>query len=205
MFVIGITGGIGTGKSTVANLCREAGLSVLDADQISHSVTEANGLAIPEIKEAFGEEYILEDGSLDRKKVSDLVFKNKKALDKLSLIVHHHTLKQMGLYLDELEKAGIKVAVLDVPIPVKEGFLDRCNQVWNITAEKEIRLNRLEKRGMTRADALRRMSVQMTPEQYSELADVDIQNDGTYDELREKVNTLFEKELSPRGLPFSKI
>lgn len=205
MFVIGITGGIGTGKSTVANLCREAGLSVLDADQISHSVTETGGLAIPEIKEAFGEEYILEDGSLDRKKVSDLVFKNKKALDKLSLIVHHHTLKQMGFYLDQLEKTGIKVAVLDVPIPVKEGFLDKCNQVWNITADKEIRLDRIEKRGMDRADALRRMSVQMTPEQYSELADVDVQNDGTYDELREKVNTLFEKELSPRGLSFNKI
>lgn len=68
MFVIGITGGIGTGKSTVASLCREAGLSVLDADKISHSVTQSEGLAIPEIIDVFGEEFINTDGSLNRKK-----------------------------------------------------------------------------------------------------------------------------------------
>ncbi len=205
MFVIGITGGIGTGKSTVASLCREAGLTVLDADQISHSVTESHGSAIPEIKEIFGPDFILQDESLDRKKISDLVFKDKKALDQLSLIVHHHTLKQMGIYLTELEKSGAKVAVLDVPIPVKEGFLDRCHLVLNITADLEIRLERLIKRGMTKEDALRRMAVQMTPEQYSELADLDIVNNGSYEVLREQINTLLEKELAPRGLPFHQI
>ncbi|HHU53317.1 MAG TPA: dephospho-CoA kinase [Clostridiaceae bacterium] len=205
MFVIGITGGIGTGKSTVASLCREAGLSVLDADKISHSVTQSDGIAIPEIIERFGQEYINTDGSLNRAKMSDLVFEDKRALDALSFIVHKHTMKQMGKYLDELEKSGEKIAVLDVPIPVKEGFLDRCNQVWNVTSDQNIRLNRLEKRGLSRGEALRRIAVQMTPEEYSKLADIDIVNNHNFDQLREQVNEILAAELGSRGLPFNKI
>lgn len=205
MFVIGITGGIGTGKSTVASLCREAGLAVLDADKISHSVTQSNGIAIPEITERFGQEYINAGGSLDRAKMSNLVFENKKALDALSLIVHKHTIKQMGIYLDSLENSGEKVAVLDVPIPVKEGFLDRCDQVWNVTSDQNIRLNRLEKRGLDKTEALRRMAVQMTPEEYSKLANLDIVNNHNFDQLREQVNKILVAELGTRGLPFNKI
>ncbi|MGI6580067.1 MAG: dephospho-CoA kinase [Saccharofermentanales bacterium] len=205
MFVIGITGGIGTGKSTIASLCREAGLAVLDADKISHSVTISDGIAIPEIIERFGQEYINTDGSLNRVKMSELVFENKKALDALSLIVHKHTMKQMGKYLDDLENSGEKVVVLDVPIPVKEGFLDRCDQVWNVTSNQEIRLNRLEKRGLSKAEAMRRMAVQMTPEEYSKLADLDIVNNQDFDQLREQVNKILTSELGSRGLPFNKI
>lgn len=205
MFVIGITGGIGTGKSTVASLCREAGLSVLDADKISHSVTQSEGLAIPEIIDVFGEEFINTDGSLNRKKMSDLVFQDKKSLDSLSLIVHKYTIKQMGIYLDELENSGAKVAVLDVPIPVKEGFLDRSDLVWNVTSDKEIRLKRLEVRGLSRSEALRRMAVQMTPEEYSKLADLDIVNNHDFDYLRKQVNQILSEVLTPRGLSFNKI
>ncbi len=205
IYVIGITGGIGTGKSTVAGLCREAGLPVLDADKISHSVTQANGLAIQEIKDSFGADYISEDQSLNRKKMSDLVFHDKKALDQLSLIVHHYTLKQMSIYLDQLKASGEKVAVLDVPIPVKEGFLDLCNIVWNVTANEEIRLVRLQNRGMSIEDAKRRIMIQMTPAQYSELADIDIDNSYDFDILRKQVNQLLEDSLGARGLPYKKI
>ncbi len=205
MFVIGITGGIGTGKSSVAGLCREAGIPVLDADKISHSITEPGGSAIPEISEKFGPDYINPDGSLNRKKMSDYVFRNKKALDQLSLIIHHHTLKQMGIYLEQLEASGEKVVVLDVPIPVKEGFLDRCNQVWNVRADEKIRLERLKKRGVDHAEAKRRMAVQLSPEQYSELADLDIENNQDFDQLRKEVNRLLTEQLEPRGLRFHKI
>ena len=104
MFVIGITGGIGTGKSTVASLCRGAGIPVLDADKISHSVTQRNVIAIAEIKDKFGEDYINADNSLNRKKIADLVFSDKRALDELSFIIHRHTLDQIGTYLKELKK-----------------------------------------------------------------------------------------------------
>lgn len=205
MFVIGITGGIGTGKSTVASLCREAGLPVLDADKISHSITQSEGIAIPEIKEIFGEEYIKLDGSLNRKLISDYVFSDKKALDQLSLIIHHHTLKQMGIYLEQLKKSNEKTVVLDVPIPVKKGFLDKCDQVWNIRSNEDLRLERLKKRGLSLVDAKRRMAVQMTPDQYSDLADFDIYNNNDFDHLRNQVNRILEEQLTPRGLPFNKI
>lgn len=205
MFVIGITGGIGTGKSTVASLCREAGLAVLDADKISHSVTQSDGLAIPEIIETFGEDYVNNDGSLNRSKMSDLVFEDKKALDSLSLIVHKYTIQQMGVYLGELKNSGEKVAVLDVPIPVKEGFRDLCDLVWNVTSDKPIRLKRLEGRGLSKTEALRRMAVQMSPEEYSEIADLDIVNNHDFDNLRKQVNQILNAELTSRGLKFNQI
>lgn len=205
MFVIGITGGIGSGKSTVASLLREAGLAVLDADEISHSVTQSQGSAIAEIRDTFGPSYIKEDGSLDRKMTADLVFHNKKALDRLSLIVHKHTLDQMSVYLEQLEASGEKAVVLDVPIPVKEGFLDRCDLVINVTADPSLRLKRLIDRGLSQADAERRMAIQMPPEGYSELADLDIDNNGDFDQLRNDLNRLLDKELTSRGLNFKKI
>lgn len=205
MFVIGITGGIGTGKSTVASLCREAGIPVLDADKISHSVTQSNGIAIPEIKEKFGEDYINADNSLNRKRIADLVFSDKRALDELSFIIHRHTLDQIGTYLKELKKSGEKTVVLDVPIPVEKGFLDQCDQVWNIKSDKNLRLERLESRGISQVEAERRMAVQMTPEEYSEIADIDILNNQDFDHLRSQINKILEEELTPRGLPFNKI
>lgn len=205
MFVIGITGGIGSGKSTVAGLLREAGLPVLDADKISHSVTQSQGSAIPEIREVFGSSYIKEDGALDRKMTADLVFHDKKALDRLSLIVHKHTLDQMATYLKELTASGEKVAVLDVPIPVKEGFLDRCDLVINVVADPEIRLERLLGRGLSQTDAERRMAIQMPPESYSDLADLDISNNGDFDQLRSDINQFMDQELGSRGLLFKKI
>lgn len=95
--------------------------------------------------------------------------------------------------------------MLDVPIPVKEGFLDRSDLVWNVTSDKEIRLKRLEIRGLSRSEALRRMAVQMTPEEYSELADLDIVNNHDFDYLRKQVNQILSEVLTPRGLSFNKI
>ena len=111
----------------------------------------------------------------------------------------------MGIYLDQLKSAGEKVAVLDVPIPVKEGFLDRCDIVWNVVTDEKIRLERLQKRGHSLADAKRRIEVQMTTEEYSNLADLDIDNNSDFDNLRKQVNQLLEKYLGARGLPYNKI
>lgn len=201
MFVIGITGGIGSGKSTVAALCREAGLPVLDADRVSHSVTLKGGSALPEIIEYFGDDCLDAEGNLDRKHMAELVFRDKKALDQLSLIIHRHVLDTMGEQLKELAKSGEKAAVMDVPIPVKHGFLDRCDQVWAVWADDEIRLDRLEHRGLEREEAERRMKIQMTREQYAELADIEIENNGDFEQIREQVDNLLQKELGSRGLP----
>jgi dephospho-CoA kinase len=200
MFVIGITGGIGCGKSTVAGICRTAGLPVIDADAISRDVTAAGGAAMPEIIEAFGSGAADPHGALDRQAMARKVFQNHKALDRLSQIIHRHVIDQMGREVSRLADKKTRAVVLDVPIPVKSGFLDLCDQVWVVWADDEVRLARLEARGMEREEARRRMAMQMSRDEYVRLADQLLENNGDEAELAARVRRLLEEELGQRGI-----
>ncbi len=200
MFVIGITGGIGCGKSTVADICRKEGLQVIDADELSREATAANGSAMPEIIEKFGRQCIDEHGALDREKMAKKVFANHRALDELSAIVHRHVIESMVKAVEALDKKKVKAVALDVPIPVRHGFVDICNQIWVVWASDEHRIERLSKRGMTEAEARRRMAMQMTREEYTNLADHVIENDADLDALEKQVAKLLETELGQRGI-----
>ena len=200
MFVIGITGGIGSGKSSVARILRVRGIPVLDADAIAHELTAVQGETNQAIAQALGPKVLREDGSLDRPYLADLAFSNKRVLDSLSAIIHQEVIKTMEARLDQEKAKKTKVLALDVPIPVKRGFLDICDQVWTVRADQEIRLARLQQRGMDRAEALRRIEVQMTPEEYRELADHEIENNGSFLDLEERVEALLREELAQRGI-----
>ncbi|NLN45143.1 MAG: dephospho-CoA kinase, partial [Clostridiaceae bacterium] len=162
MFIIGVTGGIGCGKSTVAGFASNAGLPVLDADAISREVTAEDGVALPEIREAFGPRSITPDGAMNRKWIASMAFRDKPALDRLSAIIHRHVLEQMGLRVEAYREQGAKALVLDVPIPVEHGFVDVCDQVWVVWADDAVRIPRLVARGMSEDDAKRRIAMQMT-------------------------------------------
>ncbi len=200
MFVLGITGGIGCGKSSVAQICREAGLPVIDADELSRQVTAAGGAAMPAIIEKFGTGAADEKGALDRQSMASKVFASHRTLDQLSAIVHLHVVEQIGLQVKKLEDKKTRAVVLDVPIPVKRGFIDICNQVWVVWASDEVRLARLAARGMDGEEVRRRMAMQMKREDYLKLADHVIQNDGSPEELTEQVMALLEQELGQRGV-----
>ncbi|HZK42656.1 MAG TPA: dephospho-CoA kinase [Clostridia bacterium] len=200
MFVIGITGGIGSGKSSVARILRVKGIPVLDADAIAHELTAVQGETNQAIAQVLGPKVLREDGSLDRPYLADLAFSNKRVLDSLSAIIHQEVIKTMEERLDQEKAKKTKVLALDVPIPVKRGFLDICDQVWTVMADQEIRLARLQQRGMDRAEALRRTQVQMTPEEYRELADHEIDNNGSLLDLEERVKALLKEELAQRGI-----
>lgn len=202
MFVIGITGGIGSGKTTVAKICAQTGLPVLDADQISRNVTAASGSALPLITEQFGEDMLADDGSLDRKKMAALVFENRRSLDRLSQIIHQQVLAEMNTSIERLEQNKVKAVFLDVPIPVKEGFLDKCDQVWVVWADEDNRINRLIGRGMSAAEARRRIKMQMTDDEYKALATHLIENNDNLDALFDQVNTLVSEELGQRGIRY---
>ena len=201
MFVIGITGGIGSGKTTVADILSEAGIKVISADKISRRVTEKDGIAIPELEETFGEEFI-KDGALNRKLTASLVFQDRKALDLLNRIVHRYVLAEMGEELDRLEEKRVKVVALDVPIPVKRGFLDRSDVVFTVWSDDESRLKRLAKRGLSRSDALQRIAMQMSREEYREIADAEILNNGGMDDLRQQIEEIIGSELRERGIRY---
>jgi dephospho-CoA kinase len=200
MFVLGITGGIGCSKSTVSGYFRDHGVRVLDADEISRQVTNTGGVALPEIAELLGSRAINSQGALNRKYVASLVFSEKKKLDKLSAIIHKYVLSTIAEEIVKEAEKKTKLLVLDVPIPVKHGFVDVCNQIWVVSTRDDIRLERLVLRGMDREDAQKRMAMQMTREEYEELGDVVLVNDGTIEELISQVEDAVKKELNERGI-----
>ena len=200
MFVLGITGGIGCGKSTVSGYFRERNVRVLDADEISRQVTDVGGAALPEIAELLGSRAINSQGALNRKYVASLVFSEKKKLDKLSSIIHKYVLSTIAEEIVKEAEKKTKLLVLDVPIPVKHGFVDVCNQICVVSTRDDIRLDRLVLRGMDREDAKKRMAMQMTREEYEELGDVILVNDGTIDELILQIEDAVKKELNERGI-----
>jgi len=200
MFVIGITGCIGAGKSSVAKMFADRGVRVLDADEISRKVTGPQGSSVDAIRELLGNKVVDSAGNLNRKQVASAVFSNRTTLDKLSAIIHRQVLAEIAEELDKEREKGTKVIVLDVPIPVKRGFLDICNQVWVVSANEDVRLERLENRGMSIEDAKRRMNMQMTREEYEELADIVLVNNGDESILKEQVDIHIREELEKRGI-----
>lgn len=199
MFVLGITGGIGSGKSTVSGILAEKGLTVLDADEISRSVTGPGGRAMPEIASVFGNKVVSSNGSLNRRVMSDIAFGDKKKLDDLSTIIHKHVFEQIDEALAKEKEKGSKCVVLDVPIPVNK-FRELCDQIWVVTCDKDVRLSRLQKRGMDKEEAERRIAVQMTDDEYCELGDHSIDNSWDIEDLKDKVEALIREQLHERGI-----
>ena len=199
MFVLGITGGIGSGKSTVSTILAERGLLVLDADEISRAVTGPLGRAMPEIAAVFGNKVVSSNGALNRRIMSDIAFGDKKKLDELSSIIHRHVFEQIDETLEKEKQKGTKCVVLDVPIPVNK-FRDLCNQIWVVTCDKDVRLARLQKRGMDKDEAERRIAVQMTDDEYCELGDHSIDNSWDIEDLKDKVEVLIREQLYERGI-----
>lgn len=200
MFVIGITGGIGAGKSTAAKIFADRGVRVLDADEISRKVTGPQGRALDSIRELLGNKMIDSSGNLNRKLVAGLVFSDRTMLDKLSAVIHRHVLDEIAEELEREREKGTKVIVLDVPIPVHKGFIDVCNQIWVISADEDVRLERIRDRGMTTDDARRRMDMQMTRQEYEDIADIVIENNSDEEALKEEINIHIRKELEERGI-----
>jgi dephospho-CoA kinase len=200
MFILGVTGGIGTGKTTVASLLRSVGVQVIDADRIAHELTNTKGEIPERIAAALGDDTIRADGSLDRQRVAELAFTNKRVLDTLSAIVHEEVVRAMDAQIEEAQRKKIKVIALDVPIPVNRGFLDVADEIWAISADDDTRILRLLKRGMDEKEAKRRIAVQMTREEYRDLAHVEIENNGSLIDLEEKVFSRLREALSERGI-----
>ena len=199
MFVLGITGGIGSGKSTVSGILADKGLMVLDADEISRSVTGPGGRAMPEIASVFGNKVVTSNGALNRRVMSDIAFGDKKKLDELSTIIHRHVFEQIDEALAKEKEKGSKCVVLDVPIPVNK-FRELCDQIWVVTCDKDVRLARLQKRGMDKNEAERRIAVQMTDDEYCELGDHSIDNSWDIEDLKDKVEVLIREQLHERGI-----
>ena len=188
MKVLGVTGGTGTGKSTVCKILQEQGAKIIDADKIANALQKKGTVAFDEIIEYFGEGILDTDGELNRRILGALVFNDINALQTLNSIVHKHVSIEMKRRVEEYRRDGAELVVLDVPIPIEDGFFDTANQVGAVVANDDLRIERLQTRnGLSEKEAVARIGSQLSNGEYSELADVTIDNEGSYEDLKQLV------------------
>ncbi|MEU6522330.1 dephospho-CoA kinase [Streptomyces sp. NPDC046924] len=202
MLTVGLTGGIGAGKSEVSRLLVECGAVLIDADRIAREVVAPGTPGLTAVVESFGEGVLAEDGGLDRPRLGSIVFADPEKLAVLNSIVH----PLVGARSRELEEAAAEDAVVvhDVPLLTENGLAPRYDLVIVVDASAETQLDRLTgRRGMSEQDARARMAAQATREQRREIADIVIDNDVPLEELARRVKDvwaeLVRRERAVRG------
>lgn len=179
MIVIGLTGGMASGKSTVAKYIKSLGISVFDADVEAKNAVEPGTPGLQKIVETFGEEY-LDGGILDRGKLAQLVFSNKDELQKLNAIVHGEVWNRAEKFIAAAKNRGEKAVVLDVPLLIRCGWHKRVDKVWAVTIPYEEQIKRaMARNGMSEEMAKKRLATQLPNEELHKYADVVIDNSGT--------------------------
>ncbi|MDX6201133.1 MAG: dephospho-CoA kinase [Frankiales bacterium] len=191
MYWVGLTGGIGAGKSTVARLLADRGAVVIDADVLAREVLETGTDGLAEVVAAFGSEMLARDGTLDRKVLAARVFADPGQLARLNAIVHPRV---EALTQDRVGRlAPDAVVVHDIPLLVEVGAAGRYDLVVVVEAPEAVRVRRLAGRGMSEADALARISAQADSATRTAVADVVIDNAGPYDQLVAQVDALSDR------------
>lgn len=190
--ILGLTGGIGTGKSTVANMLKGKGIPVVDTDLISREVIEYPEI-IEKIKLEISNEVFDFNNKLDRKKMSEIVFENQEKLKKLNKIMHPEILKKMWDEVEELKK-NHKIIVVDVPLLFEINMEKEVDKILLIYASKEIQLKRImERDGRTREEAVKIISSQMPLYKKREKSDYIIQNDDSLEKLEKNLDKIVQK------------
>ena len=194
MRVIGLTGGMGAGKSAVAATLERLGASVIDADHEGHEAYAKGAMGWRRISELFGEGVLTDDGEVDRRKLGQLVFGSPEALGWLNAAIHPIIRDRIQARLGELAEQGCAVAVIDAAVLVHAGWDDLADEVWTVRAPEEQVAERVaEQRGLQPWEVRRRIAAQEALVRESEAkASVLIENSGTVDELRAKVEQLWK-------------
>ncbi|WP_347060405.1 dephospho-CoA kinase [Blastococcus sp. HT6-30] len=195
MLRIGLTGGIGSGKSTVARLLAERGALVVDADRIAREVLEPGTPGLAAVADEFGDGVLAPDGSLDRGALAAVVFSDETARRRLDALVHPLVRKRSA----ELVAAAPADAVVvnDVPLLVETGQAGSYDLVLVVDTDVETRVARLIERGLAEADARARIATQATDEQRRAVADVVIDNSGSLEQLTEQVDRFWAERIAP--------
>jgi dephospho-CoA kinase len=199
--VVGLTGGIGTGKSTVSRLLAELGAEVIDSDAIVHELQAPGTPLLAAIEEAFGPEVIRPDGSLDRAAVASIVFRDEASRRRLNALVHPAVGRETARRLEAARARGARLVILDIPLLFETrlaGSASRANlgatAVVVVYAPRELQVRRLvERNGYERAEAERRVEAQLPIEEKRERADYVIDNSGSLEETRRQVQALYER------------
>ena len=187
-YVLGLTGGIASGKSTVSAYLHELGAEIIDADLIARQVVAPGSEGLKQIKETFGLEMIKPTGELDRARLGALVFDRPESLAKLTAITGPLVNKEILRQLENAREKKVKLVVLDIPLLFETGYDKYCNQVMVITIPPALQIQRLMLRnGLTKVEAKKRLASQMSQSKRDKLADVLIDNSKSVEETYQQV------------------
>lgn len=191
--ILGLTGGIAAGKSTVSNYLKNKGIPIVDADKISHKVLGKNKPCTKEVMKAFGKEFFV-DGRLDRQKLGRHCFENKERTELLNSIVHPFVYEEMEKQLAENKDAPI--VILDAPLLIEAELYKRCQKVMLVVSSEEQRILRAIKRSnLSKLEIQKRMERQLSDEERKKYADFIIDNNGELQQTFQQLDEIL-KELN---------
>ncbi len=194
MFRIGLTGGVGCGKSTVSRYLSSLGIPIVDGDRIAHEATEPGSMVMRDIERVFGKEMLKADGALRREKLAALVFADEEKRQVLNGIIHPYVWQKAVTEMLAAEAAGHSVIVLDMPLLIEIGWHLRVNAVWVVAVSPDVQIRRVCQRdGVTEEQAMARIRNQMPTERKIGYADIVIDNSGTPEETYRQVDAALKK------------
>jgi len=192
MMIVGLTGSVGTGKSTVTNLFRDLGVYVIDWDELARSVTRPRSKAWKEITEYFGTGILDDDLAIDRQRLATIVFSNKRKLEKLNRIVHPEVFREDQRITDEITGHDPDALIIkDIPLLFEVGLNMSVDKIVVVTASEQTQLRRLKEKGINRQDARNRMNSQLPLEEKVKSADFVIDNDGPLEDTKRQVEEVY--------------
>ena len=193
MKVIGLTGGIGSGKSTVSRFLAGLGAIIVDADKVGHELLKHDTEVWREVVAAFGKQVLTPGGDIDRKKLGEIVFSHPKSLSRLNQIMHPRMYGMVKAQLEEYRRRGVGVVVLEAPLLIEANWTSLVDEVWVTVVSQSTVLRRLkEKFRLSEPETLARIHSQLPTEERIKHADVIIDTDCDLDELRARVKQLWE-------------
>lgn len=192
MLKVGLTGGIGSGKSTAASRLQELGATIIDADQVAREIVEPGQPALTELAEAFGG-ILNDDGSLNRGELARQAFASSEATEKLNSITHPRIRERTQELFAGAEESGADVVVYDMPLLIENGEYKQMDHVLVVDAPDDVRVERLvNQRGLDEGDARRRIAAQIDRETRLQAADTVLDNGGGREELIAQVDRFWE-------------
>lgn len=197
MLVVALTGGIGAGKSTVAQYFAELGALVIDADQLARIAIERGSEGFAEVLLRFGDDIIV-NGDIDRKKLAEIVFSDETARKDLEKIIHPRVQEIFAGAVADLDHDDI--LIYEIPLLVETDAAEKFDYVITVEADLDLRIARLLKKGLYISQIEKRMAAQATQETREAIADHVIRNDGDEDSLLRQVENLWESVLVPQSL-----
>ena len=200
MTVVGLTGSICSGKSTIARFLAQMGATVINADEIGHEAYQPHCETWQQVVDAFGKAILTPGDEIDRKKLGEIVFKDPEALKRLNGIMHPGMHRVAERRIAKLKQDGAEVVVLEAPLLVEANWLDLVDEVWVAVANEENSLKRCRERsGLSEAQARARLASQLSPEEKAKHADVLIDTNVSLAEVEAKVRQLWEERFTKRA------